>query len=110
VPLSRCVECGYVPKQLAPMDPDTPCDPYPGAYMICFKCGKIQIFGDDLEPRELTQQEAEAAFLSPDILAARLVIGVAREYAEYCRKNFNGNPSPYARELFLRQRLREMTE
>jgi len=93
-----------------PTDPDTPCDPYPGAYMICFECGKIQIFGDDCEPREMTDEEAGLAFLSPDILAVSLMTDVARDYRDYCNVHFNGNPSPYAQAIFLRERLREMKE
>src|SRR5262245_46778345 len=63
----RCPSCG------APLDAhantgDSASAPAPHAAMVCSKCGHISIFGDDLELRHPTHEEALEIMLDPQLI------------------------------------------
>jgi hypothetical protein len=53
--------------------------PKPGDITVCIKCGHIMAFGDNLELRELTNQEAHDAAGDPDILAIQEARGAIKD-------------------------------
>ena len=56
MPESTCAQCGYQMDAATSTEPDD-ARPTAGALLICFGCGHLTVFADDLSLRELTQAE-----------------------------------------------------
>ena len=52
VPSSPCCECGKMLDGAA-----GPCKPSPGDVSLCFECGSLNVFDDDLKLRRPTDEE-----------------------------------------------------
>jgi hypothetical protein len=82
IPESNCLNCG---KRLngagATADEDIR-PPRPGDIAVCFDCGHLQIFGENLAFRELTSDEVIEVAGDPDIIRASRIIGEFRKWKE----------------------------
>jgi hypothetical protein len=56
LPIDPCVECGK-PLDAATFLMDDKVKPNPGDISICFYCGHMTVFTDDMHRRELTPEE-----------------------------------------------------
>jgi hypothetical protein len=75
---SACLGCGKV------LDGATVTDgrdvkPHPGAVSICFSCGHIQMFADDMSFRPLTDDEIYEVAGHPELVMAGTVLKPWRE-------------------------------
>ena len=64
---SNCLSCGYLLDAATPVEIDHP--PSSGDVTICIACGHIMAFGDELELRELTNEEIKDIAGNPVVLA-----------------------------------------
>jgi len=67
VPESRCLDCGRMMDRAT--DPLGTAIPVPGDITICFRCGHIMAFADDLTLRALTSDEMHAVAGNHDVIA-----------------------------------------
>jgi hypothetical protein len=75
---SACLGCGRL------LDGATVTDgedrrPHPGAVSVCFYCGHVQIFGDDMGFRQLTDDEVIEIAGHPELVMAGTVLKPWRE-------------------------------
>jgi hypothetical protein len=78
MPPSACLECGKL-LDCATVTDGEDVEPHPGAISICFSCGHIQAFGDDLRLRPLTDEEIIDIAGHPEIVMAGTVLAPWRE-------------------------------
>jgi hypothetical protein len=78
LPPSACLDCGTVLDGATITDSEDVA-PHPGAISICFYCGHIQAFGDDLRFRPLTDEEIIDIAGHPEIVMAGTVLKPWRE-------------------------------
>lgn len=66
---SKCLSCGIENDVATSVDGD--CSPEPGDVTVCFYCGHIMAYDDDLKLRELTREEQIAMAGDQRILAVQ---------------------------------------
>ena len=66
VPTSTCCECGEVLRACS-----GPGTPSPGDFSLCFGCGCLNVFGDDLALRRPTDEEIFMAAADRDLQTLR---------------------------------------
>lgn len=69
VPVSVCKSCGAENGAASGLAEDE--RPGPGDISICFYCGHVMAFADDLSLRDLTSEEMIEVAGDPDLLAAQ---------------------------------------
>jgi hypothetical protein len=69
VPPSACLHCGKINDAALGVDHDA--SPSPGDVTVCFYCGHIMVFGDDLLMRNPTDAEIHDIAGDPRVLAAQ---------------------------------------
>jgi hypothetical protein len=75
---SACLSCGKISDAVTnPLDDD---GPEPGNITICWYCGHIMAFADDLTFRELTSKEAY------EIAGDKVLIRLQKARADYFRE------------------------
>jgi hypothetical protein len=77
VPGSKCLNCGEDLTGAAPVGGGR--GPQPGDISMCFDCGHIQAFGDNLVLRQLTSEEVVEIAGDPQVIFASKMIGEYRE-------------------------------
>lgn len=73
VPDTKCVNCGKAMDGAAPVTGGRA--PEPGDVGICLDCRHIQIYGEGMQFRELTDEEVVELAGDPEILLAMKVLG-----------------------------------
>jgi hypothetical protein len=81
VPISTCPYCGYVADSVSPADPNdhdtTPPTP-DSAVTLCFGCGGVMMFNDDLTVRAPSPEEMAMLKSDPkiwfEITASQLIL------------------------------------
>jgi hypothetical protein len=77
---SLCLNCGkFVDRAEAAIGKDDP-KPEPGDITICFGCGHVMAFDEELGLRELTKDEETKVADIPDIAKVRILIRVREKY------------------------------
>ncbi|MBL0319619.1 MAG: hypothetical protein IPP74_10100 [Alphaproteobacteria bacterium] len=65
-----CKSCGQVLDMCSPISHEVR-EPNPGDYTICFNCGHVTVFDENLLSREMTDKEAIAIAGNPLIVRAQ---------------------------------------
>jgi len=69
VPASACLNCGIINDACTNLDEDA--RPDPGDFTICFKCGHLMVFADDLSLRKPTDAEMLIIAGNKQLIAAQ---------------------------------------
>ena len=75
----RCLKCGEnndAATGIVDKHARNKLKPKPGDVMLCFNCGHVMMFADDLSFRELTDEERKHAATDDRLLAARAALAV----------------------------------
>jgi hypothetical protein len=67
--MRRCLQCRESVEETTLMSEGADCVPAPGDYAVCWRCGHVMAFGEDLKLREMTAEELGAAISTPEIVA-----------------------------------------
>lgn len=82
---SLCKACGYLLEETTDTSPDKRL-PLPGDVSLCFNCGHLQIFSDNLSLRDPTDEEIYDLAGDPEMLRAQkargFIIGIKRRTEE----------------------------
>jgi hypothetical protein len=74
IPVSRCLDCGKILDAATDAFGDE--KPAPGDASICFHCGHIMAFADNLTLRPLTDEEIKQVAGDSKIIKVRTAIAV----------------------------------
>jgi|tagenome__1003787_1003787.scaffolds.fasta_scaffold18642917_1 hypothetical protein len=77
VPEGRCTNCGELSNAAASVNTDE--WPSPGHFAICFECGHLMVYGDELTLREPTDAEVLKAAGDPTLIAAQRAIAASKK-------------------------------
>lgn len=81
-----CSYCGYVQDETTPSD-SAPRGPRSGDISICFNCGELSVFMDNMLQREITQDELVMAL--EDKVIQALVSSIKKRGLLHPRKKVN---------------------
>jgi hypothetical protein len=78
IPESLCPGSGFLWNGAA-LSPDDPVDapPTPGCFVVCGGCGGVLVFGDDMRPRGLKQEEIDEILSDPGLIRRLGITGEA---------------------------------
>ena len=72
IPRQQCPYCGC--KQDTTSSALGDYTPTPGCYSICLNCRKVSVFGDDMQTRKPTDEEAEAILQHGGVTRVQMAI------------------------------------
>jgi hypothetical protein len=81
MPPCACLGCGKV-LDAATVTDGSAAAPHPGAVSVCFDCGYLQVFADDLSFRNLTDDEMVEIAGHPEIVMAGTALKPWKELYE----------------------------
>jgi hypothetical protein len=82
LPPCPCLGCGAILDAATLSDSGEDIAPYPGAVSLCWKCGHVQIFAEDMTFRELTDDEIIEIAGAPELVFANTIRGPLLEIAK----------------------------